>query len=375
MKSVVFYFQMHQPRRIKEYRRSEVSHNHDYFWEEKNKEILERIIEKCYVPMTKVLIENDIKSSISISGVLLEQLLDMNSSVIDLLKEYFKSGKGEILGETYYHSLSSIWDEEEFKRQVEKHIDTLSRTFGIIPSTFRNTELIYNDKISQMVKDLGFETIITEGTDEIISKNSPNFIYKTISGLNLFLRNYRLSDDISFRFSNRSWNEYPLFADKYAKWIFMTEGDVINLFMDYETFGEHNWKETGIFDFMRALPNELKKYGIDLFTINEAVKNKGKKYELGINKTISWADTERDLSAWLGNEMQIEAFEMMKTLKNTKNKDLWGLLQTSDHFYYMSTKHFSDQEVHEYFNPYHSPYLAFIYYTNILEDFYKTFLD
>ncbi len=374
MKKVVFYFQLHQPKRIREYRRSEIGSNHDYFWSEKNNEILNRIINKCYIPMTRTLIDNGIKASISISGVLLEQLIDMNSEVIDILKEYIRSNLGELLSETYYHSLSSIWAPDEFGRQVKKQNDLLIKIFGIMPKTFRNTELIYNDSISRMVKDLGFETIITEGTDEIISKNSPNYTYKSVSGLNLLLRNYRLSDDISFRFSNRSWNEYPLFADKYSKWISLTPGEVINLFMDYETFGEHNWNETGIFEFMKALPGELNRYGIELSTIKDAVNFSKARETLSIPKTISWADTERDLSAWLGNDMQNEAFEMIKSLKNNKNMDLWGLLQTSDHFYYMSTKHLSDQEVHEYFNPYHSPYLAFFYYTNILEDFLKTFI-
>ncbi|MGC8662830.1 MAG: glycoside hydrolase family 57 protein [Thermoplasmata archaeon] len=374
MKKVVFYFQLHQPKRIREYRRSEIGSNHDYFWSEKNNEILNRIINKCYIPMTRTLIDNGIKASISISGVLLEQLIDMNSEVIDILKEYIRSNLGELLSETYYHSLSSIWAPDEFGRQVKKQNDLLIKIFGIMPKTFRNTELIYNDSISRMVKDLGFKTIITEGTDEIISKNSPNYTYKSVSGLNLLLRNYRLSDDISFRFSNRSWNEYPLFADKYSKWISLTPGEVINLFMDYETFGEHNWNETGIFEFMKALPGELNRYGIELSTIKDAVNFSKARETLSIPKTISWADTERDLSAWLGNDMQNEAFEMIKSLKNNKNMDLWGLLQTSDHFYYMSTKHLSDQEVHEYFNPYHSPYLAFFYYTNILEDFLKTFI-
>ncbi len=373
MKNIVFYFQMHQPKRIREYRRSEIGHNHEYFWNEKNREILERAISKCYIPTTKLLIENGISASISISGVLLEQLLELNSDVIDILKEYFRSGLGELMDETYYHSLSSVWDLDEFKNQVLEHNEYVSRIFGIRPVTFRNTELIYNDEISKAVKELGYDTIITEGTDEIISKYSPNHKYSSVSGMNLLLRNYRLSDDISFRFSNRSWNEYPLFADKYARWLQSTPGELINLFMDYETFGEHNWKETGIFEFIKALPKEIQLRNMQLSTIKNAVKENESRGVISVPNTISWADTERDLSAWLGNEFQQDAFEIMKSARNNKNVKLWRMLQTSDHFYYMSTKHFSDQEVHEYFNPYHSPYLAFIYYTNIFEDFLKTF--
>lgn len=371
MKKIVFYFQMHQPKRIRPYRRSEIGKSHKYFWDEKNVEILERAIKKCYIPMTELMLNNGINSSISISGVLLQQLIELNSGVIDILKDYFKSGLGELMSETYYHSLASIWDMEEFTRQVELQNNTLMKIFGIKPVSFRNTELIYNDGISWIVRDLGFENVITEGTDEIISSHSPNYKYKSISGLNLLLRNYRLSDDISFRFSNRSWNEYPLFADKYALWLQRTPGELINLFMDYETFGEHNWKETGIFDFMKALPREIRSRGMEISTIKDASKEIEEKGMISVPNTISWADTERDLSAWLGNDLQQEAFEIMKSAINKGNKETFGLLQTSDHFYYMSTKHLSDQEVHEYFNPYHSPYLAFIYYSNIMEDFLK----
>ncbi|MFP3190553.1 MAG: glycoside hydrolase family 57 protein [Thermoproteota archaeon] len=373
MKQVIFFFEAHQPRRIRPYRRNEIGKNHDYFWKEKNEEILNRVINKCYIPMTIFLIDNNFPCSISISGVLLEQLLEINSEVIDLFKEYFKSGIGELVGETYYHSLASIWNFSEFEEQVKIHEENLRKIFGIKPVTFRNTELIYSDEISFEIKKLGYKNVLTEGTDEIISKYNPNYMYSSVAGLNLFLRNYRLSDDISFRFSNYRWNEYPLFADKYAKWIYLTPGEVINLFMDYETFGEHNWKETGIFDFMKYLPLELKKYDIELTTIKSFAEKNVSKGTISINKIISWADIERDLSAWLGNDLQREAFDFMISLNKNRNMHIWRILQTSDHFYYMSTKMLSDQEVHEYFNPYKSPYLAFIYYTNILEDFRITY--
>lgn len=375
MKKVIFFFEAHQPRRIRPYRRNEIGKNHEYFWKEKNTEILNRIINKCYIPMTKFLIENNFPCSISISGILLEQLLEINSEVIDLFKEYFRSGIGELVGETYFHSLASIWDFEEFENQIKIQEDILMKIFGIKPVTFRNTELIYSDEISFVIKKLGYHNVLAEGIDEIISKYNPNYMYSSISGMNLFLRNYRLSDDISFRFSTVSWNEYPLFADKFAKWIHLSPGEVINLFMDYETFGEHQWKETGIFDFMKHLPQELKNYGIDLTTINSFSKQNESKGVISINKVTSWADIERDLSAWLGNDLQKEAFDFMKSLKNNKNMHIWRTLQTSDHFYYMSTKRFADQEVHEYFNPYKSPYLAFIYYMNILEDFQLTYCN
>jgi len=373
MKKIIFFFEVHQPRRIRPYRRYEIGKAHEYFWHDKNKEILSRIISKSYIPMTKFLIENNFPCSISISGILLEQLIELNSPILDLFKDYFKSGLGELVGETYYHSLASIWDDEEFSNQIKFQEETLIKIFGIKPVTFRNTELIYSDHISEVVKKLGYKNILAEGTDEVISKYNPNYKYTSVSNINLFLRNYRLSDDISFRFSNTTWNEYPLFADKYAKWIHLTPGEVINLFMDYETFGEHQWKETGIFEFMKHLPKELRKYGIELSTINSFAESSGSKGQISIQKIISWADTERDLSAWLGNDLQKEAFEFMRSLKGNKNMHVWRSLQTSDHFYYMSTKHFSDQEVHEYFNPYKSPYLAFIYYTNILEDFQRTY--
>ncbi len=372
MKDTMFYFQVHQPRRIRPYRMSEIANNHDYFWDSRNREIMQRVASKCYIPATNTLIENGIRATFSISGIFLEQAIEYAPEIIEVFRDYFRSGLGELMAETYYHSLSSTWDENEFKDQVEEQLRTLSRIFGIRPKSFRNTELIFSDKISRAVKSMGFQTMITEGTDQIISDHSPNYLYSTVSGMNLLLRNYRLSDDVAFRFSSFGWNEYPLFADKYSRWISETPGEVANIFMDYETFGEHQWRETGIFGFLKALPRELEKRDIGMLTVGEAGSRMKSHGEISIPVEISWADNDRNLNAWLGNDMQREAMEKLKTFRGCENREIWRTLQTSDLIYYMSVRGFSDQEVHAYFNPYDSPYLAFIYYMAILEDFRRT---
>jgi len=366
MKYVVMFLEVHQPRRLRRYRMQEIGKFHDYFWDEYNSKIMERIARNCYIPTLKIFLENEIKVNLSLTGVFIEQAKEFTPYVMDQFKEYIGSGLSELLGETYYHSLASIWSENEFYEQVKMHLELLKREFNTIPESFRNTELIYNDNIGRMVKKMGFKRILAEGTDSIIEKHSPNYIYRSPDNLSLFLRNYRLSDDISFRFSNWKWPEYPLKADKYAKWIDLTPGDVANIFMDFETFGEHQVAETGIFEFLKYLPKELGKRGIEMLTLREADEIIQKREELSIKDTISWADTRRDLSPWLGNEMQREAFNELIKLERKDN--VWRNLQTSDHLYYMSTGISQDIEVHEYFNPYKSPYLAFLNFMNILSD-------
>ncbi len=367
MKSVVFFFEAHQPKRLREFRSLDIGKNKSYFWDEKNEEIINRVSDRCYIPATQTLIDKKIKATISISGILLEHLINKREDVVDVFKEYFRKG-GELAGETFYHSLSSIWSPEEFSDQVNEDKTMKKEIFGIVPRTFRNTEMIYNDDIAFLSAKEGFKNILTEGPDRIIGEYNPNYVYKSVASQSLFLRNYRLSDDISFRFSNPSWNEYPLYADKYANWIASSLGDIVNLFMDYETFGEHQWKESGIFAFLSALPDELEKRSIKFSTVSEASELQTDR-KISIKEYISWADYPRDLSAWLANEMQRDAFEDMKSLQKCKDKKKWRYLQTSDHFYYMSLAAVQDQEVHTYFNPYGSPYDAYIFYKNILEDF------
>jgi len=358
---------------MRTYRMNEIGSNHDYFWETKNKEIFLRAAKRCYIPATRLFIERGIKASFSLSGTFLEQALEYEPEVIDAFKEYFNSGLGELMSETYYHSLASLWDKDEFVEQVKEQEAILRKLFNVRPKTFRNTELIYNDRIAEYVSSLGYKNILAEGTDQLVSTRSPNYIYKSVSGLNLFLRNYRLSDDISFRFSNWEWNEYPLTADKYARWLDDTPGDLANLFMDYETFGEHQVSETGIFDFLKYLPAEFKKREIGMLTVNEAAESFGKREMIAVPDPISWADTNRDVSPWLGNDMQREAFSEMQKLAENSNKQLWRHLQTSDIIYYMSTGFSPDQIVHDYFNPYKSSYYAFLSYMSILEDFRREY--
>jgi alpha-amylase len=366
MKAVVFFFEVHQPRRLRRYRMNEIGHSHNYFWDDKNSEILGRVSERCYVPALKVFMDSGVRSSISLSGTFMEQALEYAPESIDAFKTYFRSGLSEPVAETYYHSLASVWDEREFREQVMMQVRAVGREFGLEPHSFRNTELIYSDNIARIIASMGFRRVLAEGTDSITKEKSPNHIYRSPAGISLFLRNYRLSDDISFRFSNWRWPEYPLTADKYAKWIDSSPGEVANLFMDFETFGEHQVAETGIFEFMRALPREFERRGIEMLTLEEADRRFEKNSTLSVPQATSWADTRRDLSPWLGNEMQRQAFNELIGIK--RRDSTWRNLQTSDHLYYMSTGTSQDITVHEYFNPYKSPYYAFLSFMNVLQD-------
>jgi len=328
-------------------------------------------------PVLELLDEHkELKLSFSLSGTFIEQAKRFAPDVLDLFRDLVRTGRVELLCETYYHSLCGLWEkQDEFKEQLELHRKTVGEIFNVRPRVVRNTELIYDNRIARSVADLGFDAIITEGTEKILGWRTSNFLYSSKDErLKVILKNYRLSDDIAFRFSNASWNEYPLTAEKYAKWIAKTPGDYIGLFMDYETFGEHQWKETGIFDFMKALPEQLLSRGVNFLTPSE-VASYAPREPLDVPFAISWADVERDVSAWLDNEMQHECFNELRDLeekvKERGDEELlhvWRLLQTSDNLYYICLKTFSDAEVHAYFSPYDSPYRAFINYMNAIQD-------
>ena len=386
MPSVCFYFKVHQPFRVKNYSVFDIGNDENYFDDDRNRAYLERIADKCYIPTLKLIYELiketnfRFKVSFGITGTLIEQLKLWRPEVIELFKKVASTGCAEFTGETYYHSLACLYSKEEFIHQVDMHKNLIKETFRQTPVVFSNTELIYFDDLEDILHELGFRAIITEGVDWILGWRSPNFIYETPKGkLKILLRNYKLSDDISFRFSSRDWDEWPLTANKFAYWVaqFNGNGEVINLFMDFETFGEHQWAETGIFDFLAALPFEiLKQRDLDFLTLSEAIKTYPIRGTYSSVYPITWADTERDLTAWLGNEMQKDAVERIYSLEKfikNKSEDLkstWRKLQTADHFYYMCTKWFADGDVHKYFNPYESPYIAYLNYRNILEDLY-----
>lgn len=331
--------------------------------------------------LLEVIKSHDVKVAFSISGSAIDQFEQYAPEVIDSFKKLAKTGKVEFLAETYSHSLVSLKNEEEFKRQVNLHVEKVKSCFGYTPKVFRNTELIYSDYIGEQVYNMGFEAMLTEGAKHILGWKSPNFVYCNAINprLKLLLRNYKLSDDIAFRFSNQGWGEWPLTADKFSAWLnaVSKQEEVVNLFMDYETFGEHQWEGSGIFDFMRALPAQIKKNTDFTFsTPSDVLKKLQPTATLSVPHPISWADEERDVTAWLGNNLQREAFENLYQLTDLVNqctdeniKKDWARLQTSDHFYYMCTKFFSDGDVHMYFNPYNSPYEAFINYMNVLTDF------
>ena len=386
-KSICLYFQVHQPTRLRLYRFFEIGKDSHYYDDFTNRTILRRIAQKCYLPMNAQLLslikanKGAFKVAFSISGSALEQFERYAPEVLDSFKALAATGKVEFLCETYNHSLASIASVSEFQHQVLKHKAAIERIFGVTPTAFRNTELIYSDGIGEQVYDLGFKTMLTEGARHIMGWQSPNYIYTNPlqPKLRLLLRNYSLSDDIAFRFSNKAWEMYPLTAEKYVAWLkdSAKKDDIVNLFMDYETFGEHQSAESGIFDFMKALPKAVLSDGTFSFvTPSEAVKKHSPVADLSVEDPISWADEERDLTAWLGNELQHEAFQkvyaMTEKLSIVNDPELWedfGHLQESDHFYYMSTKFFSDGEVHKYFNPYDTPYEAFINYMNVISDF------
>ncbi len=387
MKSICFYFQVHQPYRLRTYRFFDIGEKHDYYDDYNNRFIMQRVAQKCYLPMNQLLLNlikeygSAFKVSFSISGMALEQFEEYAPEVLASFKKLAKTGNVEFLAETYAHSLSALKDKDEFINQVQMHSNKIEKLFGQKPTTFRNTELIYSDEIGATVADMGYKVMLTEGAKHVLGWKSPNFMYANAikPNLKLLLKNYRLSDDIAFRFSHQGWAEWPLTTKKYVKWLNEIEPneEVINLFMDYETFGEHQWENTGIFEFMSTLPKKI--FAETKFEFSTP-KELGEKLQpvssISVPYPISWADEERDLTAWLGNDLQQEAFNKLYNLydrvKHSNDPQIkkdWLYLQNSDHFYYMSTKWFSDGDVHKYFNPYGSPYDAFINYMNVLSDY------
>ncbi len=385
MPNVTFYFEVHQPMRLR--RKLYFDGTPDVIDWERNKQIFNRVSDKCYIPATKMFIDliksyPELKLSFSFTGTFFEQAELFRKDVISLFQELFDTGNVDILDETYYHSLAYLMSKDEYEEQIRMHREMIKKYFNYSPKIFRNTEAMYSNGIAEIAAEMGYKGILAEGWDKVLGWRSPNYVYSPPgSSISVELRNYRLSDDISFRFSSRDWKEFPLTADKYARWVASNEGDTVNLFMDYETFGEHQWKETGIFEFMRKLIPSLLKEGVGFNTVTETAELKPVGV-IDINDILSWADVDRDLSAWLGNSMQIAAFEQLKVLgekiKKTKDENLlkvWRYLQTSDNFYYMCTKWFSDGDIHKYFNAYDSPYIAYINFMNILKSLGDSLMD
>ncbi len=390
MPSVCLYFQVHQPRRLRRYSFFDVGRRHDYEDEEENRRILDRVAGKCYLPANELLRDRietfggAFRVAFSLSGAVLDQFARHRPDVLESFRRLAATGCVEFLNETDSHSLAFLFSPREFRAQVLRHRKRIRDLFGQTGRTFRHTELIYSNSLAAAVEKMGFEAILAEGTEKILGRRSPNRVYRPAGGgkLKLLLRNYRLSDDVAFRFSDKAWNGYPLTAEKYAHWIHRIRGEtaVVNLFMDYETFGEHQWPETGIFEFLSALPREILRDPTFRFgTPAEAAALQEPAGEIDCPDFVSWADSERDTTAWLGNTLQRDAARALYALepavrrrKDEKLLETWRMLQTSDHFYYMCTKWFSDGDVHRYFNPFESPYEAYIHTMNILDDFSQT---
>lgn len=383
MASVCFYFQVHQPYRLRRYSIFDTVDN--YFDSAKNSEICRKVAGKCYLPANQCIYdliklhEGRFKVSYSLTGVVMDQFAEYTPEVLDSFKRLADTGCVEFIAETYYHSLSFLYSRDEFREQIRMQQDRIEELFGQRSSVFRNTELIYNNELAAAVAEMGYKAVICEGADHLLGYRSPNYVYKPPNAnIKVLLKNYRLSDDIAFRFGNRGWSEWPLTAEKFADWVNDVNGDgyVVNLFMDYETLGEHQWADTGIFDFLYHMPGQvLKQRDNDFKTPSEVVASNEPVGEYDAHHLISWADTERDLSAWLGNAMQSNALtEIYKLEQAVKARDDaallqdWRRLQTSDHFYYMCTKYFADGDVHKYFNPYESPYDSYINFMNVLDN-------
>ncbi len=388
MTLVNLFFFAHQPERLRPYglrppppRAPERIHS-DLFDEELNATIFRKVAGKCYYPATRLLLElvearkgdeKPFRLSFGLSGTFLDQAQRFEPALLDLFKRLGDTGMVEFTGETYYHSLASLWDDTraEFRRQVQMHTEAIQRHFGQTPTVFRNTECLYNDAIAQTVKEMGFAGIMTEGIDWILDQwRSPDFLYQSASGLPVLLRNYHYSDDIGYRFPNKSWEHYPLSAETFAGWLASNTDEIVNLMMDYEALGEHIWADTGIFDFIRHVPERIVAHPQLAFTTpSRAVKTLHPRgtVRVGPFATISWADMERDTSAWLRNEMQQFCFEELRemeaTILNVNEPEFtraWRLMQTSDHVYYLSDKSLSDGDVHTYFSAYGNLFESFL---------------
>jgi alpha-amylase len=389
-KGITLYLHVHQPWRVRDYSVFDTASRHEYFdddssSERNNRLVFEKVAEKSYRPMNKVLqtlldTQPDFRFSLSITGTFIEQAIAYAPDVLDDFKRLVATGRVEIVGETYNHSLAFFYSRLEFERQVAQHRDLIRSTFGVETTSFRNTELAYNDELARWADESGYKAILSEGWDPVLEGRSPNTVYRPSGTKNvrLLTKNYRLSDDIAFRFGNKAWQDWPLSKEKYAHWLdaSLEHGDTINLFMDYETFGEHQWEDTGIFSFFKQLVIDWSsRDNRTFYTVTQAVETFEPAGELSMPYTVTWADNERDLTAWLGNSMQQEALRYLYGLENdiVRTGDMkliadWRNLQTSDHVYYMCTKWFNDGDVHAYFSPYDSPYDAFLYFMNVLRD-------
>lgn len=386
-KAICLYFQVHQPFRLKRYRFFDLGNDHYYYDDYSNESILRKVAEKCYLPANRVILDlinkykGKFKVTFSLSGLVINQFRLYYPEVLESFRKLAETGMVEFLAETNSHSLASLKSRSDFESQVIQHKEMIKEFLGVEATSFRNTELIYSDEIGSWVADMGFKSMLTEGAKHVLGWKSPNYLYcNSINPrLKLLLRNFVLSDDIAFRFSNQNWSEWPLTAEKYASWVgkLAPKSELVNIFLDYETFGEHNWKESGIFDFLTHLPGViLKKTQFKFMTPTEVADSMQPVSAISIPSPISWADEERDITAWQGNELQVAALEklysMAPKVENCNDEQIkadWSYLQSSDHFYYMATKFFSDGAVHAYFNPYETPYDAFMNYMNVLSDF------
>jgi alpha-amylase len=390
-RGITLYLHVHQPWRVRKYSIFDTATHHDYYDEadqntdRNNERVLRKVADKSYRPMNALLEKllhryPDFKVSLSITGTFLEQAEHWAPDVIESFRRLVDTGQVEIVSETYYHSLAFFYSREEFERQVEAHRNKVRELFGVETSVFRNTELAYNDELAKWADGYGFKGILAEGWDPILQWRSPNYVYQPAGtdNIKLLLKNYRLSDDLAFRFGNKAWESWPLSAGTYSEWAnaALGDGSAINLFMDYETFGEHQWADTGIFGFFEEFVGTwLQNPDNTFYTVSEAIDAHESVGEISMPNTVTWADSERDLTAWLGNDMQHEALRHLYALEDAvlRSKDMeliadWRKLQTSDHVYYMCTKWFTDGDVHAYFSPYDSPYDAFLYFMNALRD-------
>ncbi|HKR81843.1 MAG TPA: glycoside hydrolase family 57 protein [Candidatus Saccharimonadales bacterium] len=388
-KAIVFYMHVHQPFRVRHYTIFDAGVDHNYFdaaYEDRtnNERIIHKVAEKSYLPANRHLLQllnehPEFKLSLSITGTVIEQLERWAPHVLESFKELTRTGRVEIVAETYHHSLAFFYSRSEFEAQVQMHRKKVQEVFGQTPQVFRNTELSYNNDLAYWADKAGYKGILTEGWDKVLGWRSPNFVYQPAytNNIRLLMKNYKLSDDIAFRFGDHNWSEWPLTADKFSHWL-SESGDAtnFNLFMDYETFGEHQWRDSGIFDFLEHLPKQwLKTRGHTFMTVSEVIDHFEPVDHVDVPQTITWADTERDLSAWLGNSMQASAITELYALQDKilHTGDLtliedWRKLQTSDHFYYMCTKWFNDGDIHAYFSPYENPYDAFVAFMNAYHD-------
>lgn len=388
-KAIVFYMHVHQPFRVRHYTIFDAGVDHRYFdapYDDRtnNERIMHKVAEKSYLPANKHLLQllqehPEFKLSLSITGTVIEQLERWAPDVLESFKDLTRTGRVEIVAETYHHSLAFFYSRSEFEAQVHMHRKKIEEVFGQTPKVFRNTELSYNNDLAYWADKAGYKGILTEGWDKVLGWRSPNFVYQPAytNNIRLLMKNYKLSDDIAFRFGDHNWSEWPLTADKFTHWLSESaDASNFNLFMDYETFGEHQWRDSGIFDFLEHLPKQwLKDPGHTFMTVSEVIDSFPPVDHVDVPQTITWADTERDLSAWLGNSMQASAITELYALQDKilGTGDLaliedWRKLQTSDHFYYMCTKWFNDGDIHAYFSPYENPYDAFVAFMNAYHD-------